>query len=97
MHRNILLLSVLMLAVLTGCPLRNDTRAPHACAVLPQPVEIVRRVYVPINPLLTTPEPVAEGPLSECPDVAAQRKAALKRANSHLQQIKQIQGTEVKP
>nr|WP_308006586.1 hypothetical protein [Xanthomonas albilineans] len=97
MHRNIRQLSVLMLATLTGCPLRNDNRAPHACAVLPQPVEIVRRVYVPIDPALTATVPVAEGPLSECLNVAAQRKDALKRANSKLQQIKQIQGTQVKP
>ncbi|TAA45648.1 hypothetical protein [Pseudoxanthomonas winnipegensis] len=90
-------LIVLLLAALTGCPLRKDASAPQVCAVNPQPVVIVQRVYVPIRDSLTATEPVAEGPLDQCPSVAAQRKAALKRANAKLQQIQQVQGTEVKP
>ncbi|TAA18200.1 hypothetical protein EA658_13695 [Pseudoxanthomonas winnipegensis] len=98
MRRDVrLLLIVLLSAMLAGCPLRKDTSTSQVCAVSPQPVVIVQRFYVPIRDSLTATEPVAEGPLDQCPSVAAQRKAALKRVNAKLQQIGQVQGTEVKP
>lgn len=71
---------------------------PPACPPGTPEVQIVeRRIYVGISDELTAPEPVAEGALSECPIVAAERRAALERANAKLRAIATKQGTEVKP
>lgn len=66
-------------------------------AVAPRVVFVDRVRYVAIPADLTREEAVAEGPLSQCPAVAADRKAGLVRANARLREISQIQGTEVKP
>ena len=65
--------------------------------VTPTVVTVERIVYVKVPAELTRPEPIAEGPIAQCFDVAAQRRAALQRANSKLKQISEIQGTKVKP
>ncbi|MEN1942660.1 hypothetical protein WCE55_02210 [Luteimonas sp. MJ293] len=71
---------------------------PPACLIGTPEVQIVeRRIYVGISSEFTTPEPIAEGPLSECPAVAADRRAALERANAKLRAIATKQGTEVEP
>lgn len=71
---------------------------PPACPTSTPEVQIVeRRIYVGISSELTDPEPVAEGPLSKCPIVAAERRAAVERANAKLRAIAEKQGTEVEP
>jgi len=66
-------------------------------AVRPVPVIVERRVYVPIPKDLTRREPMPEGPIAMCYDVAAQRRAAIERLHGRLEQIEAIQGTEAKP
>jgi hypothetical protein len=90
-----LLIALALVALLAGCPGMTRPDLPKAGAVVPKPVVIERRVYVPIDPQLTAPEPVAEGPVHEMPEVSAQRKAALLRANAKLRAIAAKQGTEV--
>lgn len=70
---------------------------PEGPAVLPEAITVERVRYVSIPAHLTQEQPIAEGPLSQCPDVAASRRAALRNANSKLREIRAIQGTEVKP
>lgn len=91
--------AVLILALLAACattppgPVLPDGQT----AVQPVVRVIERYVYVPITPDLTGLEPVAEGPLSQCPQVAAQRRAALEKCNAKLSQIAAQQGTAVDP
>lgn len=85
--------------LLAGCN-RHDVKPdlPGAGTVVkPQIVYVDRYVYVSIKDDLTQEEPIAEGPLSQCPIVAAARKTALKRINGRMRQIDAIQGTPVKP
>lgn len=95
--RALLMLSACCAAmVLSACnrhALKPDL--PGAGAVVkPEIVYVDRYIYVPIKPELTREEPIAEGPLSQCPDVGAARKAALKRINARVREIGQVQGTE---
>ncbi len=86
------------ISALCACEkLRKPEQAPAAVAVKPEPVVITRRVYVPIPAEWTRAEPIAEGPIAQCFDVAAQRRAALERANAKLKKVDAVQGTEVKP
>lgn len=88
-----------LFALLAGCG-RKDVKPnlPDAGTVVaPKVVYVDRYVYVRIKSELTQEEPIAEGPLSQCPAVAAARKAGQQRANAKLRQVGQIQGTEVKP
>lgn len=83
--------------LLAGCG-RDNIRPdlPDAAMVAkPTLVYVDRYVYVPIDPDLTREELIAEGPLSQCPDIAASRKAALRRVNARLLEISAIQGTPV--
>jgi len=94
------LLILAALCMLTACGKKGETHPdlPGASTVVqPTIVTVERIVYVRVPADLTQPEPVAEGPIAQCFDVAAQRRAALARANSKLKQIGHIQGTEVKP
>lgn len=94
MPRLVHLLTLAACLLLAACSqaARPDLPDPGR-AVVPQ-VQIVERiVYVPIDSALVGREPVAEGPLSMCPQVAAERKAALLRCNARLEQIEQIQAT----
>lgn len=96
MPRAVRLLIALALAALPGCSLERAARPdlPTQCAIVPKPVVIERRVYVAIDPALTAAEPIAEGPVHEMPQVSAQRKAALQRANAKLRAIAAKQGTD---
>jgi len=88
------------LCMLAACGKQGQTKPdlPGAAAVVqPTVVTVEHKVYVEVPDYLTKPEPIAEGPINQCFDVAAQRRAALTRANSKLKQIGQIQGTEVQP
>lgn len=92
------LLIVIVAAVLAAaCGRAKPDAGPAVCAVAPQPVVVERRVYVPIPSRLTQTEPVPEGPIAQCFDVAAQRRAVIERQNARAEQVRAIQGTEVKP
>ncbi len=95
-----LVLLLLPLVVLATSCQRGDVRPdlPPACPSGDAQVRVVTRtVYVDVPARLTVQEPIAEGPLSECPAVAAERRAAIERANARAAQIRAIKGTEVKP
>lgn len=87
--------------VLASAACRKDVRGAdlpaQGAVVVPEVVTVVRERYVRIRPELTAQHPIAEGPLSQCPDVAAARKAELQKANAKLREIAGVQGTEVKP
>lgn len=95
MARLVLLLALALLAGCVGKTAKPDL--PGEVLVKPTIVYVDRYVYVPIRAELTRTEPIAEGPLSQCPAVAADRKAALQRAYAQLVEIAQIQGTEAQP
>jgi hypothetical protein len=56
------------------------------------PVEVVRTVYVEVDPELTNPHPIVEGPPSACPDVARQRAEQLRLCNIDKAAIRGIEG-----
>ena len=90
---------VLPILLLAACK-RDDVKPdlPPSCPEPSTDVRVVTRyVYVAIPSRLTVEEPIAEGPLSECPVVAAERRAALERSNARAREARRIQGTEVKP
>lgn len=93
-----LLILLLAIAALAACrrDVKPDLPAPDG-GVKPITVVVERRVYVPIPAELTALEPIAEGAVSQCFVVSAERKAGQQRANAKLQQIAEIQGTEVEP
>ena len=96
MSRTVQLLSALACLALAACgnqQTRPDLPDP-AGAVVPTVQVVERIVYVPIDSALTGLEPIAEGPLAVCPQVAAERRAALQRCNAKLQQIQQVQGSK---
>ena len=98
MSRAIQLLSLLACAALSACAGRAaKPAAPLACPVQTEIVTVERVRYVPIAARLTETHPIAEGSLSQCPDVAAARRAELEKANAKLREIHAVQGTEVKP
>ena len=95
MSRTAQLLSLLAVAAaVTGCtqaPVKPDL--PPATVIKPQIVYVDRYVYVPIKEPLTDPHSIAEGPLAECPAVAAARKAELVKCNAAKREIRAIEGT----
>jgi len=98
--RLLLVMAIVMLAMLlpacSGAPRKPDLPGP-GLVVRPELVTVERRHYVPVPAELTTAEPVAAGDIAEVFAVAAERRAALERANAKLRQIAEIQGTEVAP
>lgn len=84
-------------AVLVACREVKPNSSPAQCAVTPEPVVVERRVYVSIPAALTRTEAVPEGPITQCFDVAAQRRAVIERQNGRAEQVRAIEGTEVKP
>lgn len=90
------LVRLLIFSLLAGCATSPGTRLPAAEGAVRPVVQVVERyVYVPIDSVLTGPEFIAEGPLSMCPQVAAERRAALERCNAKLAAIAGQQGTAV--
>lgn len=95
----LLLLIVMLVVLLTSCgsaPRKPDLPGADLL-VAPTLVTLERRHYVPVPPNLTETEPVAVGAIAECFAVAAQRRAAIERANARLRNIAVIQGAEVAP
>lgn len=94
------LLALCLTLALAACGDRGRVRADlpdPGTAVAPEVVVVERIVYVPIPAAITRPEPIAEGPIAQCFEVAAKRRAALERANAKLAQCAAVQGTEVEP
>lgn len=95
MSRTAQLLSLLAVAaVLAGCKQAQvKPDLPPATIIKPQIVYVDRYVYVSIKEALTDQHPIAEGPLAECPAVAAARKAELAKCNADKRGIRAIEGT----
>lgn len=98
MRTALMLLACCAALLLPACNRANlKPDLPGAGTVVkPEIVYVDRFVYVAIPASLTDEMPIAEGPLSQCPDVAAQRKKAAAVLNSRMRQIRAIQGTEVR-
>ena len=81
-----------------GCA-GKGTKPDVARGVIVQPklVEVVREVYVRVPAELTDPLPIAEGPLSLCPMVAAERRKTIEKANADRRATRALSGTEAKP
>jgi hypothetical protein len=78
----------LLAILLTGCATKDVVMKPS------EPIVIDKYVYVPVSKTLTVREDIATGPLSQCPVVAAKRKAAIESCNAKLDAIEQIEGAE---
>lgn len=93
-----LLIGLLAAAVLSACAKEENVRPDLlAGGVVPEVVIVERKVYVAIPAHLTHEQPIAEGPIAQCFDVAAARRAAIRTGNAQLREIRAIQGTAVKP
>lgn len=92
----VLLLVGIVLLLITACDTtpRQPDLPGDGMAVVPTLVTIERRHYVPVPEALTAPEPIATGEIAEVFAVAAERRAALERANARLREIAEIQGTQ---
>lgn len=92
----LIILAVLILLA-AGC--RKDTRPdiPRGIVVQPKVVTVTRTEYVRVPAELTDPLPVAEGPLSQCPMVAADRRKTIEKANADRRATRALSGTEAKP
>jgi hypothetical protein len=82
--RALLLLPLVLL--LAGCP------GPLRVVTKPVEVPVVTIKVVPVPAELTDEHPIAEGPLSECPVVAAQRKTELQACNADKSAIRSRHG-----
>ena len=91
-----LLILFAAVAIAAGCAKRGMVKPdlPDATPVAPTIVYVDRVRYVAVPKNLVEEEPIAEGPLSMCPDVAAARKKSMKKLNAHVREIGLIQGTE---
>lgn len=93
-----LILIVATAMLLTGCPGKaTKPDVPHGVIVQPKVVEVVRTEYVRVPAELTDPLSIAEGPLSLCPVVAAERKKTIQKANADRKATRALSGTEAKP
>jgi len=93
-----LLTALVLLFALAGCASKGaKPDLPPSTPITPEIVIVERKVYVAIPASLTQEQPIAEGSIAQCFHVAAQRRAALVKANARLREIGAIQGTAVKP
>lgn len=92
----LMILTILVL-LLSGCPGNTKPDVPRGVIVVPKAVNVTRTVYVNVPPQFTDPLPIAEGPLSICPDVAAERAKTIRKANADRASTRALSGTEVKP
>lgn len=93
----VFLMSALLLTGWGGCGKLQPDLPPAGEAVQPKVMYVDRLVYVPVPAYLTRQEPVPEGAITQCFDVAAKRRAVIVGQNARLKAIAEIQGTEVKP
>ena len=92
MRSTVGLLSLIAMLAMSGC---GSKPKPAIVPVGGQHTTTVERVYVAIDPSLTTPCAVKTGPLREVISVARQRRACLERLNAQLAEIAAIQGTKI--
>lgn len=97
MRMLVFLLSALLLTGWGGCGKLQHDLPPAGGAVQPKVMYVDRLVYVPVPAHLTRQEPVPEGAITQCFDVAAKRRAVIVGQNARFKAIAEIQGTEVKP
>ena len=90
-------IALLLVIALGGCNRVRKSDLPGGVIVKPQVVTVTREVYVRVPAELTDPLPIAEGPLAQCPMVAADRKQQLQRANADRKAVRALSGTEAKP
>lgn len=92
------LIALAIVILAAGCA-GNGTKpdVPRGVIVKPKVVEVVREVYVRVPAELTDPLPIAEGPLSLCPMVAAERRKTIEKANADRRAVRALSGTEAKP
>ena len=92
----LLIVSALVMSLVSACagPVRPSAPPPP---VKPEVIVVERKVYVAIPAHLTEEQPIAEGPIAQCFDVAARRRAAIRKGNGQLREIRAIQGTAVPP
>lgn len=90
-------IALLLVIALAGCDRMRKPDLPGGVIVKPQVVTITREVYVRVPAELTDPLPIAEGPLAQCPMVAADRKQQLLRANADRKAARALSGTEANP
>ena len=93
----VFLLSALLLTGWGGCGKLQPDLPPADGAVQPKVIYVDRLVYVPVPGHVTRQEPVPEGAITHCFDVAAKRRAVIVGQNARFKAIAEIQGTEVKP
>lgn len=97
MRASAIAIILLLVIALAGCNRTRKPDLPGGVIVKPQVVTVTREVYVRVPAELTDPLPIAEGPLSQCPMVAAERKQLLLRANADRKATRALSGTEAKP
>jgi hypothetical protein len=85
---------VLLVAGCAGKAAKPDV--PRGVIVQPKVVEVVRTEYVRVPAELTDPLPVAEGPLSQCPLVAAERRKTIEKANADRRATRALSGMEAR-
>lgn len=96
--RVLAVLCAVCVLLMTGCAGKGaKPDIPRGIIVQPKLVEVTRTEYVRVPAELTDPLPVAEGPLSQCPMVAAERKKTLQKANADRKATRALSGTEAKP
>lgn len=93
-----LILIVLLMLAAAGCAGKTTKPdIPRGIIVQPKVVTVTRTEYVRVPAELTDPLPIAEGSLSQCPMVAAERKKTLQKANADRKATRALSGTEAKP
>lgn len=97
MRASAIAITLLLVIALAGCNRVRKPDLPGGVIVKPQVVTVTREVYVRVPAELTDPLPIAEGPLAQCPMVAADRKQQLQRANADRKAVRALSGTEAKP
>lgn len=96
---NRLLLNAFVVLLLTAGCAGNGRKpdVPRGVIVQPKVVTVTRTEYVRVPAELTDPLPVAEGPLAQCPMVAAERRKTIEKANADRKATRALSGTEAKP
>lgn len=90
-------IALLLVFALSACN-RQDRKpdVPRGVIVQPKVITVTRTEYVRVPAELTDPLAIAEGPLSQCPLVAAERKKQLQKANADRKATRALSGTEAK-
>lgn len=95
MRSPVRLLTLIALVLVFGTGATCQKRqGPAIVPVAGEHTVTVERVYVSIDPNLTTQCEVKTGPLREVISVARQRRACLERLNAQLAEIAAVQGTK---